>query len=247
MTFCSGKPESQQEIDRVYQNKSCWLSWFIPVKKRSSHDDCSCTFLERDGMAVEEVLTRSPHLATEISEEDCQYFRSGKVNVVHPYMGQHHWSKRKKNPFKEIFNVTQKGTLWHKDYFENKNKHDETKDIVWDVARILFCCAACRSRSINKLVKGDLLKNQQEHNEICYNFRENYPEVKWKNPLLQLKNACFMSLYNLFQNGDVWYIMPDDKQIINNWEFFLQVVQGSLRTIASGDICFMKNLILENS
>lgn len=36
------------------------------------------------------MFTRSLHLATEMSEEECQYFRSGKVNVVHPYMGQHH-------------------------------------------------------------------------------------------------------------------------------------------------------------
>lgn len=35
-------------------------------------------------------------------------------------------------------------------------------------------------------------------------------------------------------------------QMINNLEFFLQVVQQSLRTIASVDIWFMKILILEN-
>lgn len=79
------------------------------------------------------MFTRSLPLAAEMSEEDCQYFRSGKVNAVHPYMGQHHGfaslNQKEKNPFQEIFNVTQKSTLWHKDYFENKNKH-ETKDIV---------------------------------------------------------------------------------------------------------------------
>lgn len=36
------------------------------------------------------MFTRSLPLAAEMSEEDCQYFRSGKVNAVHPYMGQHH-------------------------------------------------------------------------------------------------------------------------------------------------------------
>lgn len=44
-----------------------------------------------------------------------------------------------------------------------------------------------------------------------------------------------MSLYNLYENGDVWETMPV-KQMINNLEFFLQAVQWSLRTIASGDI-----------
>lgn len=55
-----------------------------------------------------------------------------------------------------------------------------------------------------------------------------------------------MCLYNLFENGDMWQVMPV-KQMIDNLEFFLQVVQWSLRTIASGDIWFKKNLILENS
>lgn len=32
---------------RVNQNKSCWLGRFIPVKKRSPHDDFSCIFWER--------------------------------------------------------------------------------------------------------------------------------------------------------------------------------------------------------
>ena len=40
-------------------------------------------------MAGVEMFTKSLPLAAEMSEEDCQDFRSGKVNVLHPYMDQH--------------------------------------------------------------------------------------------------------------------------------------------------------------
>lgn len=71
--------------------------------RKKSHDDCSCTFLGIGSEAGEKKFTRSLHLATEMSEEDCQHFRSGKVNVVHPYMCQHHefasLNQKEKNPF----------------------------------------------------------------------------------------------------------------------------------------------------
>jgi len=39
-------------------------------------------------MAGVEIFTESLPLAAEMSEADCQYFRCGKVNVLHPYMDQ---------------------------------------------------------------------------------------------------------------------------------------------------------------
>lgn len=39
-------------------------------------------------MAGVEMFTKSLPLAAEMSEEHCQYFRSGKVNVLHPYIVQ---------------------------------------------------------------------------------------------------------------------------------------------------------------
>lgn len=98
--FYQTRISTANQIEYMKANPADEADSFLWRKK--SHDDCSCTFLGIGSEAGEKKFTRSLHLATEMSEE-CLHFRSGKVNVVHPYMCQHHefasLNQKEKNPF----------------------------------------------------------------------------------------------------------------------------------------------------
>lgn len=112
-----------------------------------------------------EMFTKSLPLAAEMSEEACQYFRSGKVNVLHPYMDQ--------CQAQYLIETNGKKILFRNHLTLHKNVHYGIRIILRIEINIMklkiqfemlpkYCStsAVCRSRNINKLRQERvLLKN----------------------------------------------------------------------------------------